>query len=205
MKNHIPHHKITGCLEVAMSNLSHRKDAFTTTHKIWSIYCCMWCDVASTITLVSVHLNSVYAFSLSRTNIKMPTCAAVGCDNRQGECNDKSVSFHRFPINNQILLKKWVENLDRGQHDNAKAKVKKTWKPSGKSILCSKHFTQDCFEEDKYVKYGLKPSGKEVRKLKEGAVPTIFPHKEKKTNTRTHTEQRLKRKATQEVIVFYLM
>lgn len=56
----------------------------------------------------------------------MPTCAAWGCNNRQGQCEDKSISFHRFP-KDQNKKKIWIEKIDRGQPDESSktSKVKK--------------------------------------------------------------------------------
>ena len=110
------------------------------------------------------------------------------------------MSFHRFP--KDLSLKQlWIEKLDRGQEDQSgkKSKVKKLWKPGQKSVVCSNHFTTDCLEDDPFVKYGLKAASKQIRKLKQDAVPTIITHKMNNTKARAHTEARLKRKADQEV------
>ena len=134
----------------------------------------------------------------------MPTCSAVGCNNRSGECGDKTISFHKYPFHDKKLLKEWISKTDRGVIDpvSDKSKVRKPWEPTRKSVLCSPHFTKDCFKEDLYHKYGLRSPGKrQMIKLKDDAVPTLFPHKEQ-AQPRSHTERRLKRKAQQAVRFF---
>lgn len=132
----------------------------------------------------------------------MPTCACVTCSNRSGECTDKTISFHKFPLNDKNKLKLWTDNLQRGQNVITKSgkisKVKKPWKPTTSSRLCSLHFTQDSFEEDNMFKYGL--HAKEKKKLKDDAVPTIFSHtSQSSTTTRAHSKQRQEKRARQEV------
>ncbi|XP_066565220.1 peroxynitrite isomerase THAP4 isoform X2 [Amia ocellicauda] len=91
------------------------------------------------------------------------SCAAVNCTNRQGKVDKTEISFHRFPINNARRLAKWKRAVRR-----------ESWTPNKYSFLCSKHFSQDCFQrryEDQH------------RQLKATAVPSIFDfsHKAKST------------------------
>lgn len=58
----------------------------------------------------------------------------------------------RFPLRNKNLLAKWLAAVRR-----------KNWQPTASSVLCSDHFTPDCFRY-----YTLN------RHLREDAVPTIF-------------------------------
>lgn len=84
----------------------------------------------------------------------MPSfCSAYGCSNsgRKPDCIGK-ISFHRFPINDPILLKKWMIN------------IKRDFVPTKHSSLCSLHFEDDCFV---YNKCGR-------RSLKTDALPTKF-------------------------------
>ena len=94
----------------------------------------------------------------------MLTCSAVGCDNRPGVCEDKSISFHEFPLNDKTLLKQWLEQTSRGKYDKDKARVKKPQHPSKSSVLCSIHFTESCYEVDFYYMYGIRSSGKKQHK-----------------------------------------
>jgi len=58
--------------------------------------------------------------------------------------------FYRFPMKNLFLLERWMENLPL-----------KDWKPNKDSLLCSNHFTDDCFDR----------SGFRVQ-LKSDSIPT---------------------------------
>jgi hypothetical protein len=123
----------------------------------------------------------------------MPTCSAVGCNNRSGECTDKTLSFHKYPFHDKTLLKEWIGRTDRGviePEPDKKSRLKKPWEPTRKSVLCLQHFTTDCFTEDLYHKYGIRsPGKKQLRKLKDSAVPTLFPHKKTEKPTLTHREE----------------
>ncbi|XP_013790213.1 THAP domain-containing protein 3-like isoform X3 [Limulus polyphemus] len=84
----------------------------------------------------------------------MPSCSALNCKNRVGIASKKkNITFHKFPTKSDPeRSKKWVINMCR---DN--------FKPHSHSLLCSVHFTEECFDK----------TGQIVR-LKTGAVPTIF-------------------------------
>ena len=58
----------------------------------------------------------------------------------------------RFPHNDPQLLRKWVINMRRDK-----------WKPTARSLLCSKHFTENYFDR----------TGKTVR-LRKTALTTVF-------------------------------
>ncbi|XP_016148830.1 uncharacterized protein [Sinocyclocheilus grahami] len=76
-------------------------------------------------------------------------CCAYNCKNT---ARNKSLSFHKFPLKDPNLLKKWLNNLRW-----------KDWKPASNSKICSIHFEKKCLSED----------GKRTR-LHSWAVPTIF-------------------------------
>lgn len=80
----------------------------------------------------------------------MPSCSAWKCRNKQG--GTVGASFHRFPFGRRDILKLWLHNMNR---DN--------WEPSRKSLLCSDHFLERCFDR----------TGQTVR-LRWDAVPTMF-------------------------------
>ena len=62
------------------------------------------------------------------------SCMAPGCSNR-GKQND--ISFHRLTIKDSTTLQKWLNNMKLKKPPNLKY-----------SRLCSKHFTEDCYERD---------------------------------------------------------
>lgn len=82
----------------------------------------------------------------------MPTwCIVRGCSNSSRKLNCKHLSWHSFPTQDEVLLSQWLARVD-------KKEVNKNWK------ICSEHF------EPKYIEKTL--TGR--RRLKKGAVPTIF-------------------------------
>uniref|UniRef100_UPI00358EDE55 THAP domain-containing protein 3-like n=1 Tax=Myxine glutinosa TaxID=7769 RepID=UPI00358EDE55 len=80
----------------------------------------------------------------------MPACAAINCTKRQIRGCGKT--FHLFPFSRPDVLQKWVVNVKRNK-----------WKPSKKSVLCSDHFDDSCFDR----------TGQTTR-LRENSLPTIF-------------------------------
>ena len=85
-------------------------------------------------------------------------CSALGCKNRQNlENTEKGLSFHRFPMTKAVMLKQWIENVNRPDLE-----------PTRFCILCSAHFESNCFIESK-------PSidGTVRRRLRNGSVPTL--------------------------------
>lgn len=68
----------------------------------------------------------------------MPSvCTSYGCTNTSSkqECQNRGVSFHRFPLKNASLLKQWLLNMKRTDD----------FVPNKYSKICSEHFEQDCF------------------------------------------------------------
>ena len=86
-------------------------------------------------------------------------CVAAGCSNTHGP----NISLHRFP-SNPILRDKWTKQVNR---------TRAHWKPTKHSVLCSEHFTADCFIEEPIIaaKFGISKG----KRLKPDAVPSIFP------------------------------
>ena len=85
-------------------------------------------------------------------------CVAAGCSNTPSD----SVSLFRFP-KDHIVRNQWEKQVQR---------TRAKWKATEHSFLCSEHFTDDSFEVDSAIasKFGMK-----IRKrLKPGAVPTVF-------------------------------
>ena len=123
----------------------------------------------------------------------MPYCVAVNCHNTTKAGSNKAekgISFHRFPANEE-LFNQWVRQVNRDG-----------WHPKiGKDTrLCSNHFTSDQFEVDKLHAFGLRTPGKPAKKrLKSGAVPALFSHKQAPPKPRASTLDRLRRQEQKEV------
>ena len=84
-------------------------------------------------------------------------CVAAVCSNTYRE----NVSFFKFPCD-PVMQQKWVKQVQRTRAE---------WSgPSEHSVICSVHFTDDCFETNLTEKFGLEKQ----KRLKEDAVPTIF-------------------------------
>lgn len=94
----------------------------------------------------------------------MPSCSAIGCSNTSSSYKDRKVTLHRFPVRDKELAELWVYNMNRDG-----------FVPNKNSRLCSDHFLPECFEEDKYAKYGLSRGSR--KRLTKEAVPTEnFPY-----------------------------
>ena len=86
-------------------------------------------------------------------------CVAAGCSNTYSD----GVSLFAFP-RDPSLRQEWLKQVQ---------KTRARWSgPSEHSVLCSCHFTEDCFEPDTLLapKLGLAKR----KMLKRDAVPTIF-------------------------------
>ena len=86
-------------------------------------------------------------------------CVATGYSNTYKD----GISLLQFP-RDPALRKQWTKEVQR---------TCANWQgPSDNSVLCSKHFTNDCFEEDTAIaaRFGIKKR----RRLKSNAVPTVF-------------------------------
>lgn len=90
-------------------------------------------------------------------------CCAVGCTNSTR--NNRGVSFHRFPTEG-ALREQWQRAVRRDM-----------WKPPSATRVCSEHFHADCYEVNSLLRldFGI---GHGYRKLKPGAVPTLFKYRE---------------------------
>ena len=95
---------------------------------------------------------------------EMPNhCVAYGCSNTS---SNKGISIFHFPKDGS-LRKKWTEQVKRTRTE---------WKgPTVNSVLCSDHFSQDCFEvkNKMHESFGFETTAK----LKKDAVPTTFKRK----------------------------
>ena len=83
------------------------------------------------------------------------SCVAVGCNNRTNR-KPEGISFHNFP-KEPHLRQLWEIAVSR-----------KDWSASPRSYLCSEHF-----DEEYLIRHAKRVL------LREGALPTIFQHKQK--------------------------
>ena len=99
-------------------------------------------------------------------------CSGFGCksgykSNKQVESSGPRLTFHSFPINNKPLCELWI-----------RANPRKDFIPSKHSKLCSLHFRQSDFVEERQDKdtARVKRISKKLiqRYLKDDAVPSIF-------------------------------
>lgn len=88
-------------------------------------------------------------------------CVAAGCSNTHSD----GISLHKFP-RDPVLREEWTKQVQR---------TRAQWKPSASSVLCSSHFTDDCFEPESNIaaQFGIK----KARRLKPTAIPSIFSRK----------------------------
>ena len=89
----------------------------------------------------------------------MPSCSVPGCQSGATAYSHEKVQLFAFPEENKSpkLRSEWIDQIGR-----------RGWKPTANSRVCSKHFKEDAFEENK---------GKTLRKtlkLKPRARPTEF-------------------------------
>ncbi|KAI5634613.1 THAP domain-containing protein [Phthorimaea operculella] len=83
----------------------------------------------------------------------MPSCAIKWC----GKCNTTSsyakdgITFHRFPTDG-VMKEAWINATQR-----------EDFFPSKTSVICSRHFTPDCFE-----------NLKNRRRLYSSSIPTLY-------------------------------
>ena len=87
-------------------------------------------------------------------------CIAAGCDSVGG----KGCSLHKFP-QDEAIRKKWIKAVKQ-QRSN--------WDgPSPHSLLCSRHFAEDCFVTEG-VRFRDEMGMPTAKRLKPDAVPTIL-------------------------------
>lgn len=88
-------------------------------------------------------------------------CVAAGCNSVDGKID---CSFHKFPPD-EAIRKRWIKAVKQ-QRSN--------WNgPSIYSLLCSKHFTNDCFQIEG-IRFCDEVGLPTAKRLKPDAVPTIF-------------------------------
>ena len=85
-------------------------------------------------------------------------CVAAGCSNT----HSGHVSLHKFTTD-PSLRQKWEKQV---------RKTRAKWTATKHSVLCSEHFTDDCFEVDSAIAAAFGITKK--RRLKPDAIPTNF-------------------------------
>jgi THAP domain len=111
----------------------------------------------------------------SRLRSNMVCCTAVNCSNKDLPRVD-GVTFHAFPKYTDWRAI-WIRNVRR-----------KDWQPSPKSVLCSLHFKEECFE--------VAAEFRRRRDLKKDAVPTVFSYPKHLLPTEANHRRLLKRHPT---------
>ena len=81
-------------------------------------------------------MRGILLLCYHQLHAEMPNrCVAYGCNNT---CLEEGISVFHFPKNVDIR-KKWIQQVKR---------TRDGWKgPTGSSVVCSKHFSKDCFAE----------------------------------------------------------
>ena len=87
-------------------------------------------------------------------------CVAAGCDSEGG----KGCSLHKFP-QDEAIKKKWIKAVkqQRSKWDG----------PSPHSLLCSRHFTDECFVTEG-IRFRDKMGIPTPKRLKPDAVPILL-------------------------------
>ena len=87
-------------------------------------------------------------------------CVATGCGNMPSD----SISLFRFP-KDPHLCGVWTRQVQR---------TRANWKPSSASVLCSEHFSVDCFDDIPALKASLGFAVQRKHVLKSTAILSIF-------------------------------
>ena len=109
----------------------------------------------------------------------MPCCKAWGCASNGTE---EGVRRHRFP-KDPYMIKLWIAKINR--EDFREKDIKAS------AFLCSKHFTDADYETSpallKDMNINYRPN------LKNGTIPSIFPHKQPRSSRRSTAAEKRKR------------
>lgn len=113
----------------------------------------------------------------------MSWCSAFGCSNNSKR--DKEKSFFRLPGDPNVR-NAWVKAINRTELPK-------------KVLLCSDHFTENCFDKSWSLQNELFYTERTAkRKLVPGSLPTIFPHKPRPKERQT-SKKRAEKKSLKEV------
>jgi len=114
----------------------------------------------------------------------MKGCIANGCSNT---CNTPGKSLHRFP-KDCMRRKEWIRRIS-----------KKNLNPTNSTYVCSDHFTPDSFKYDAALLRRLDHSFR-CRRLRQDAIPTLFPDMCQKTAQRKAKQENLE---VRNYVMFY--
>jgi len=140
----------------------------------------------------------------------MPYCSAVGCSSDSSRKRGESFSFHLFP-KNVADARVWYARCGKDLHVSVDKFNPALFR--NRLFLCSKHFSPSDFTTETKEKLGFKVK----RKLKEGALPTLFSRQSTSsksmtkascssftTNRRTAIIKRTTKKESQEVCLCFV-
>ena len=130
----------------------------------------------------------------------MPHCSVPGCNNDSRKAKCATLSWFRYPTDIH-LKRQWLERVRRAN-----------FSPTRESRVCSMHFGDDCFERDMSFLDSFVASGeldaslasrrRRGKRLKPGAVPSIFPSRQAPSRRRSSVYLDKKEKEAQEVSVY---
>ena len=124
----------------------------------------------------------------------MVYCCVAGCNKRTGD----NCSFFRFPFGEgrEKLMKVWVTKINRVDQSSGPASDK-MWKPHKTSVVCSQHFTPNCFTTNPEIAQMCGFTDMKRLRLEKEAYPTIFP------KSQTENEREVKRQASPYAMPFH--
>ena len=110
-------------------------------------------------------LHSVFFSTLALEKI-MPSsrCVVHGCNNVSNP--KEGISLHNSPVNPSL----------RAQWKRFVCAHRANFNPQGRFVVCSEHFTEDCFARTIHV-------GGAMKRLQPSSVPTIWRKKDKEPST----------------------
>ena len=122
----------------------------------------MWSTISSSVerkcTYVCVKTQLAISCTGQANDKMVKRCVAAGCSNT----NADGVSLYNF-LKDEALRSQWIKQVQRFRAE---------WTATSYSVLCSKHFNDDCFGPDSKIAatFGMQ----KAKRLKSGAVPPIF-------------------------------
>ncbi|XP_077346021.1 uncharacterized protein LOC143989640 [Lithobates pipiens] len=120
---------------------------------------------------------------------KMPNCFAQTCAHHSGKKSPANISLFIFPKDN-TLIKVWLEKSGMNpKMIDEFTKLILEDRRGDTFRMCSVHFNNECF-----VMEGTK------RKLKPGAIPTLFPHTATNKSSEDNWKRRLTKRARTDVM-----
>ena len=122
----------------------------------------------------TIRTAPLHVHKLERESEMVKRCVAAGCSNT----NADDVSLFKFP-RDQVLRNRWIKQVQRGRA---------SWTATSYSVLCSKHFSDDCFQSGAKIaaQFGMQ----KTRRLKPDAVPTIFDKASSATSSTLSSRKR---------------